>query len=163
MDPALDLNVNTEIETPRQEPPKACTRTSRCAQQDCSICCSPNDHVRNLDDAINNSDGRPPASPTSTSAFKLPPPPTNHNIHVLTASFQAAILDNHIFELTAVDSLYSSALKSDMEFHKYDRSDLKLAHKQAQEILNAHTAASTPLPTQRLGPLPTHSSPICQL
>ena len=76
MDPALDLNINTEIETPRQEPPKACTRTSRCAQQDCSICRTPITHVRNLDDAINNSDERPPTSPTSTTVNLLHPPST---------------------------------------------------------------------------------------
>ena len=103
MDPAIDINVNTEIETPRQEPPKASTT-------------------------------------------KRPPPPINHNIQILTAAFQEAILENDIFELTAVDSQYSLAMKNDPDFLKYDRSDLKLAHKQAQEILNAHTAASTPLP-----------------
>ena len=137
MDPVADTNTNsntntdTNTETPRQEPPRTCTRTSRCAQQDCSICCTPLNHVRNLDAALNNNDGSPD-SPTSMTTTKSPLPPTNHHIQILTAAFQEAILDNNIFELTAVDLQYSSAMRNDQEFLKYDRSELKLVHKQAQ-------------------------------
>ena len=101
MDPAADTNtntntnVNTDTETPRQEPPRTCTRTSPCAQQDCLICCTPLNHVRNLDAALNNNDGSPD-SPTSMTTTKSPLPPTNHHIQILTAAFQDAILDNDI-------------------------------------------------------------------
>ena len=128
MDPAADTNTktntnaNTDTETPRQEPTRTCTRTSPCVQQDCSICCTSFNHIRNLDAALNNNDGSP-TSPIYLTATKRPLPPTNHNTHILTASFQDAIVNNDIFELTAANLLYSSAMSSDMEFHKYDRSD----------------------------------------
>ena len=109
------------------------------------ICITPTNHIHNLDVALNNSD-RPPTSPNSVTATKRPPPPINHNNQILTAAFQDAILENDIFELTAVVLQYSLAMRSDLDFLKYDRSELKLAYKQAQQILNAHTPASTPLP-----------------
>ena len=121
------------------------------------ICRTPFNHVRNLDAALNNSDG-PLDSPNSVTATKRPPPPINHNIQILTAAFQDAILENDIFELTAVNLQYSLAMRNDLDFLKYDRSELKLTHKQAQQILNAHTAASTPILASPPNGL-THSQP----
>ena len=121
------------------------------------ICPTPINHICNLDEALNYSEASP-TSTTSASTFKHPPPPINHDIHIFTTAFQAAILENDIFELTAVDSQHSLAMKTDRDFLKYDRSKLKLAHNQARQILNAHTAASTPLPASPPNSL-IHSQP----
>ena len=53
------------------------------------ICNAPINHIRNLDVAL-NSDHGPQTSPITPD----PPPPTNHAILLLTATFQLAIQEN---------------------------------------------------------------------
>ena len=53
--PAADRNTNTNLETPRQEPPQTCTRTSLRLQQGYMFCITPTNHVHNLDMALNSS------------------------------------------------------------------------------------------------------------
>ena len=57
----------------------------------------------------------PPTSPNPVTATKRPPPPINHNIQILTAAFQDAILENDIFELTTLYLQYSLAMRNDLE------------------------------------------------
>ena len=140
-----NANASNETETSRQEPPRTCTRKSPCARQDCPTCCTPSNHVRNLDDALNNSDGRPPTSPTSTTV-NLPPPPPNHPIRLLTATFNDAIQRNHARDLTNLLHLYDQTMRTNLEFSFYDKSDLHAARATANQLVNSHTAASTPLP-----------------
>ena len=42
-------------ETPNQNPQKTCTRKSPCLQQGFMICITPNNHIYNLDVALNGS------------------------------------------------------------------------------------------------------------
>ena len=101
MDPVIDLSVNIEIETPSQEPSKTYTRTSRCgALHNCSLCSTPSAHVRNLDDAINNSNERQPTSPTSTTVKDQPhQPPPRHLVLNVYSVFHDAIEKNDFAEL----------------------------------------------------------------
>ena len=64
---------------------------------------------------------------------------------ILTATFQEAIQEINIFELTSVNHQYVQAMKSNLDFFLYDHSNLH-AHKIAMQILNSHVATSTPIP-----------------
>ena len=70
-------------------------------------CCTPNTHVPNLDVALNSNNASPasanrPQQPVNHSQLLI-----NHPILILTAAFQEAIQENHIFELTSVDHQYA--------------------------------------------------------
>ena len=106
------------------------------------ICSTPNNHIRNLDVALNGSN----ASLTSPTTADRPQPPINHHILTLTAMFQDAIQENDIFELTPANNQYTQAMNSNPDFSLYDHSNLRAVHKIAMQILNSHTAVSTPLP-----------------
>ena len=95
--------TDLDPETPYQDPKKTCTRNSPCLQQGCMICSTPNNHIRNLNVAMNGSN----ASPTSPATSDRPQPPINHPILILTTRFQDAIQENDIFELTYVDYQYT--------------------------------------------------------
>ena len=96
----------------------------------------------------------------NTPGLKVVSPATPYDAKGL---MKTAIRDNDIFELTAVNRQYSSAMSSDLELLKYDRSKLKILQRQAEQILNAHAAASTPLPAQRSNLLTTYPTTSCQL
>ena len=153
MNPAADTdtntktntNTNTDTETTRQEPPKTCTRTSRCSQQDCLICGTPTNHVRNLDAALDNSDG-PPTSPPSSPTTGKPSPPPNHLILHLTTAFEAATWKNNVNDLKNLPPLYDQTMSTNLEFLFYDLTDLHTVRTKATQLIDAHTAASTPLP-----------------
>ena len=106
------------------------------------ICSTLNNHIHNLDVALNGSNDTP-TSPTTTDR---PQPLINHPILILTATFQDAIQENNIFELTSVNHQYTQAMKSNLDFLQYDCSNLRAVHKIALQILNSHATASTPLP-----------------
>ena len=58
-------------------------------------------HISNLDVALNGSN----ASQTSPTIANRPQPPIDHPILLLTASFQLAIQENNIVEITAINEL----------------------------------------------------------
>ena len=66
------------------------------------IYCKPNNHIRNLNVALNCSN----ASPTSLTINDPPQPPTNHLIFNLTAMCQEAIQENDILKLTSANYQY---------------------------------------------------------
>ena len=105
------------------------------------ICCTPTTHIRNLNVALNGSNA-PPTSPTITGK---PQPPINHYISNLTATFLDAIQEQDSFELNATVNRYTQAMDSNPDFDRYDRSNIREAHKTAVQILNSLTAASTSL------------------
>ena len=133
--------MNRAIKLPAQEPPKTCTRTSHCSQQECMICCTPTNHVCNLDAAMNNSDG-PPTSPISLTTAELPPPPPNHLILRLTATFKDAIIK----DLINLHRLHDQTMSTNLEFLFYDLTDLHTACTTTTQLINSFSAASTPLP-----------------
>ena len=108
-DSILEETNHLEAETPRQDPQRTCTRNLPCLQWGCMICNTPINHVRNLDLALNTDHG-PQASPIPTDHQ----PPPNHTILFLTTSFQLAIQENDIAEITAINKLYSQTLKSNL-------------------------------------------------
>ena len=146
-DSILEETNHLEAETPRQDPQRTCTRNLPCLQWGCMICNTPINHVRNLDLALNTDHG-PQASPIPTD--RQPPP--NHTILFLTTSFQLAIQENDIAEITAINKLYSQTLKSNLDFILYDRSNLRAIQQTALNLLNSHVAASTPLPAPSVPP-----------
>ena len=104
------------------------------------ICSTPNNHIRNLNVALNGSNAIPTIA-------NCPHPPINHHILTLTAMFKDAIQGmNDIFELATANNQYTQAMNSNPDFSLYDRSNLPAVHKIAMQILNSHTAASIPLP-----------------
>ena len=140
---------NLDPETPHQDPQKTCTRNSTCLQQGCMICSTPNTHIHNLDVALNGSNASP-ASPTIADRpqplINHPQPLINHTILILIAAFQKAIQENDNFKLTSVDHQYAQAMKYNLDFFLYDRSNLQAVHKIDMQILNSHGTASTPPP-----------------
>ena len=126
-------------------------------QQGCSTCSTPTNHVRNLSDALDdvtsaatvanahastivlaNASRVEPAS-TNPPATKPQPPPDHIIVH-LTEMFRDAIQDNDLNELDAAMKLHDIALASNLDFLKYDRSDLRTARKHAKQILNSNSA-----------------------
>ena len=98
---------------------------------------SPITHIRNLDVALNSSNG----TPTSLTTTDRPQPPINHPILLLTATFQKAIQENAIDELTCFNHLYALTMHSTPDFWLYDSSNLCAIHKIAMQIL---PSAATP-------------------
>ena len=126
------------------------------------ICCTPTTHICNLNVALNGRN----APPTSPIRSGKPLPPINHHISDLTVTFLDAIQEWDSFELTAAVNQYFQAMESDSDFHRYDRSNIREAHRTTVQILNSLTAASTPLPTSPPTGLiqpQTLSPPLCQL
>ncbi len=70
MDPTTPLHQDPlhgdATETPHQEAQRTCTRTSPCQHQGCLVCCTPTNHVRNLDEALTDSEATQ-VSPTTPS------------------------------------------------------------------------------------------------
>ena len=138
MDPASHLHqdsilhgviedINTE--TPRQDSQKTCTRNSPCLQQRCLTCSTLTNHVRNLDVSLNNINGplNSATSLTSPTPAKLPLPPNDNIILLLTVAFQLAIQTNNIDELELLLHLHDETMKSNLDFIRYDRAALRTA------------------------------------
>ena len=93
---------------------------------------------------MNNRDGPPTPPVTLTTANLLPPPP-NHLIRALTAAFKTAIQKNDVQNLTNLRHLYDHTMRTNLEFVIYDLDVLNVARTTATQLINSHTAASTPL------------------
>ena len=115
-----DLLHGDTSETPHQEPQRTCTRISPCRLQGCMICCTPNNHMCNLDEALNSSD----ATQTSPTHVDLPQPPPNHLILVFTNRFLNAIQMNDVLDIEDINQLYKNIMKSNLDFLTYDCSAL---------------------------------------
>ena len=120
------------------------------------ICNTTITHVLNLDVALNSDHGPQTSLITATCL-----PPTNHAILLLPATFQLAIQENYIDEITSINYLYNQTLKSNLDFILYDYSDLRATRQIAMNLLNSHIATSTPLPTSPPD-CPSCSTTICQ-
>ena len=130
-------------ETPHQEPHKTCTRSSPCHHQGCLVCCTPTNHVRNLDEELSSSD----AVQVSPTADQLPHPPPDHLILIITVAFKRAILKKDITILKSYVHQYLHQLKTNVEFMICDCSDLHAYYLTAEDILTSHSALSPPLPS----------------
>ena len=77
MEPTTPLQQDTPhgdpLETPHQEIQKTCSGNSPCHLQGCSICCTPTNHVCNLDEALSKDNAIP--DPRNTDD----PPPAPHH------------------------------------------------------------------------------------
>ena len=107
-------------ETPLQEPQRACPRNSPCQLQGCMICCTPTNHVRNLDKALSSND----TSRTSPTTINLPQPPPNHTILILTNAFKNAIRENWIYTLNALYKQFIIQMETNLEFFIHEQYDL---------------------------------------
>ena len=95
----LEMNPNTPLhedtlnnlppETPHQETQR-CTRNSPCRLAGCTICPTPTNHVRNLDEELGTDD----TNSTIPTTSDLPPTPPNHPILILSNAFKIAIKEN---------------------------------------------------------------------
>ena len=154
MDPTTPLHQETlhgeqdTAETPQQEPHKKCTRSSPCNHQGCLVCRTPTNHVRNLDEELSSSD----AVQVSPTDDQLPHPPPDHPILIITATFKRAILKKNITLLKACVKQYLHHLETNLEFFKYNCSDLEASYLTAEDILTSHSALSTPLPASPPNP-----------
>ena len=131
MDPTTPLHQDplhgVATETPHQEAQRTCTRTSPCQHQGCLVCATPTNHVRNLDEALSNSDASQ-VHPATDEGPLLPAPPPNHPILIITAAFKRAIMKKDITLLEAYVIQYLHQLKTNMEFLAYDCSDLHTSY-----------------------------------
>ena len=156
-DSILEDSEQLSTETPRQDPQRLCTRTTPCHQQGCMICVTPTNHVRNLDEALNNNNN-PRTLPIAADRS----PPADLAIVNLTNCFQIALREKTLDEIQPLNEFYLESLKSNPEFHQYDSSELRAIRQTSLELLNSHIAASTPLPaspTNGLVPAGPISSP----
>ena len=76
------------------------------------ICSTLNNHIRNLNVALNGSNN----SPTTRAIADHPQPLINHHILTLTAMLQDAIQENDIFELTTANNQYTQAMNPNPDF-----------------------------------------------
>ena len=159
MDPISPLHQDPlhgdATETPHQEAQRTCTRTSPCQHQGCLVCVTPTNHVRNLDEALSNSEATQ-VHPTTDKEPLLPAPPPDHPILFINAALKRAIRKKDIILLKSYVKQYIHQLDTNLEFTKYDCSDLHTSYLTAEDILTSHTALSTPLPNP---PLPSHGAP----
>ena len=108
-------------ENPLKGVQRTYTRKSPCSLQGCLIC----------------------RTPTSNDQ---PEPPPDHLILHFTKAIRIAIKNNNIRQLSAYVNQCNHQLDTNPEFVKYDLSDLLSVHQAATNILDSHTARSTPLP-----------------
>ena len=106
--------------------------------QDCIICLTPTNHVRDLNEEIGTNDSMPNL-PTSSG---LPPPP-NHAILILTNAFKIAIKENRIHILKGLSKQFLHQFDTNLEFFIYDHSDLEACYQTANDIINSHTTITT--------------------
>ena len=141
-----DNTLGATNTTPHQEHKKTCTRKSPCQSQGCTYCHTPTSHIRNLDANLDSSN----ASLTPPTTINLHRPPADQPILLLTSAFHNAIQTNNVYELEVIDHLYNNTMKSNLDFLRYDRSDLIDLHLTAVNLLDSHTAANTLLPPSSL-------------
>ena len=141
-----DNTLGATNTTPHQEHKKTCTRKSPCQSQGCTYCHTPTSHIRNLDANLDSSN----ASLTPPTTINLHRPPADQPILLLTSAFHNAIQTNNVYELEEIDHLYKNTMKSNLDFLRYDRSDLFDLHLTAVNLLDSHTAANTLLPPSSL-------------
>ena len=112
------LNGDTS-ETPHQEPQRT-SRTSPCHQQGCLVCCTPTNHVHNLDEESNSSD----AAQIPPTADELPQPSSNRLIWLFTNSFLEAIQRNDVHDIENLNELYKQAFIPSYKYHMKSKPDL---------------------------------------
>jgi len=114
--------------------------------QDCTICPTPTNHVRDLTEEMGTDDPMPNL-PTSSG---LPPPP-NHAILILTNAFKIAIKENRIHTLKGLSKQFLHQLDTNLEFFMYNHSDLEACYQTANDIINSlsTTTADPPTPVQQ--------------
>ena len=142
MDPVTPLHQEPLNGDTSEAPPRTCTRSSPCHLQGCLVCCTPTNHVRNLDEELDSSE----ATQTPLTADQLPHPPPDHLILIITAAFKRALLKKDITILKSYVHQYLHQLKTNVEFMIYDCSDLHAYYLTAEDILTSHSVLSTPLP-----------------
>ena len=135
-----DVLNNLPPETPHQEVQR-CTRNSPCRLSGCTICPTPTNHVRNLDEELETG---------HTS-------PTHHPILLLSIAFKNAIKENRIYALKALSKQFILQLETNLEFTTYNTSDLATFYQTAEDIINAHTTVATDNPPSQLN-LQPHAS-----
>ena len=110
--------------------------------QDCTICPTPTNHVRDLTEEMGTDDPMP-NHPTSSD---LPPPP-NHPILLLSKAFKNAIKENRIYALKALSKQFIHQLETNLEFVTYDHSDLATCYQTAEDIINSLSTTTAENPT----------------
>ena len=139
------VTKNTNSESSRQDSQKTCTRNSYCLQPGCSTCATLAPHVRNLNVSLTNTNERTNSAISPTAAEPLQPL-INHAISNLTATFQRAIQIKDLDKLKNLRNLYNQTMSTNLDFICYDTTALGIARATAFQIINHHTAPSTPLP-----------------
>ena len=94
-DSILGDSEQLSTETPRQDPQRSCTRTTTCHQQGCMICVTPTNHVRNLDQALNNNNN-PRTLPIAA----------DHTIVNLTNCFRIVLQEKTLNEIQPLNEFY---------------------------------------------------------
>ena len=165
MDPTTPLHQDPlhgdAIETPHQEAQRTCTRTSPCQQQGCLVCGTPTNHVRNLDEALNNSEATQVSPTTDEDFLSLPTPPPNHLIRKLTIKFLNAIKKEDFLAIETTNKQFIFYTETGLESLDYDCSVLYDARLTAMNLLSSHNAMLNPLtsPPLPLLAIPTGPSP----
>ena len=124
------------------------------------ICITPINHVHNLDEALNKDN-----NPQTLLITDDRPLPADHAIVNLTNCFRFAIRAKASDDIQPLNESYLESMKSNPEFHQYDRSELRATRQIALDILISHIAASTLLPAsppQQPSHRRPHSTPVCQ-
>ena len=144
MDPTTPLHQDGDTSaTPLQEPQRFCTRNNPCNLQGCMICRTPTNHVRNLEDVLGTTENAP-TSPSSNAHLQLP---IHNTIRILTNAFSQAIQQHNITHLSSLVNQYKHQLDTELELFEHDLSVLDAYNSTAKDLINSHTALSTPLPS----------------
>ena len=95
-----------------------------------------------MDEELSSSD----TVQVSPTADQRPHPPPDHPILFITAALKPAILKKDITLLKAYVKQYLHHLETNLDFVKYNCSDLHASYLTAEDILTSHSALATPLP-----------------
>ena len=120
-------------ETPHQESQRTCTRNSPCRLQGCPICCTPTNHVRNLEGELSSSEAIPP-SPTDED---LPQPPHDHFLQRITLKYKRAIQKKNLQMLETLNSKFIQYISNNEDYFNYNVSDLETCHDTAIDLLKS--------------------------
>ena len=118
--------------TPYQESQRTCTRNSPCRLQGCMICCTPTNHVRNLEGELSSSEAITP-SPTDDD---LPQPPHDHFLQGITLKYKQAIQKQDLPMLEALNSKCIQYISNNEDYFFYNVSDLETYRDTAIDLLN---------------------------
>ena len=159
MDPTTPLHQDPlhgdATETPHQEAQRTCTRTSPCQHQGCLVCCTPTNHVRNLDEALTDSEATQVSPTTDEDCTTQPPPPPNHRIRIFTTLFLNAIKLKDFPTIEFTNEQFITYAKTGTDILDYDCTALFAARLTATNMLNSHNAMLKPLTPP---PLPNSST-----